>query len=147
MRRQSADSTIHEAARRFHRFLRSQNGDRTPRSERAWCRLALSLGVEAHPIQEYADGFTARLFYVEEHDLWLIAYNPSAPLRQRMRFICHELAEFLAVNDYPSLFDDLPDTYSTDGATSRVYHYTGGSNPDDLRHRIARRVEALCFRK
>ncbi len=30
---------------------------------------------------------------------------------------------------------------------NRVYAYTGGTDPDDARHRIARRVEELCFRE
>lgn len=51
---------------------------------------------------------------------------------------CHEISEWLAVVNYPSLFDELP---------SRVYAYTGGTDPDDARHRIARRVEELCFRR
>lgn len=69
---------------------------------------------------------------------WTITFNLHTSPRQVCRYLCHELAEYLAILDAPSLFDGLPGT---------VYAYTGGSDPTDARHRIARAVERLCFRK
>jgi len=135
------------AGARFRRRLREDAGGRLPRSERGWQRLALAHDVHAGPMIACPPGFRARLWYVEDNDLWLIGYNPRAPLRQRCRFIAHELAEYLAVNDYPSLFDDLPGVYDADGNAGRVYRYDGGNSPEDMRHRIAQRVEHICFRR
>lgn len=146
-RKESAERMVSAAARRFARHLRAANGGTKPRSEAAWRRLARSYEIYAAPLKHCPKGFEARLWYDEEFDQWFIAYNPNAPLRQRCRFICHEIAEFLAVNDFPSLFDNLPDLHASSGNGGAVYYYTGGDDPYDLRHRIARRVEELCFRK
>lgn len=145
-RRPSANTTVREAAKRFRRFLREQSGGRMPRSVVGYHRLADRFDIACGPLRACPDGFTGRLWYCSDADQWLIGYNPDHPRRQRMKYILHELAEWLAVNDFPSLFEDLPDVWDTCGNT-RVYYYDGGANPDDLRHRIAREVERLCFRR
>ena len=125
------------AAQRIRRLLIAANGGRLPRTAPEWLRLCLRLGLAVSPLPTCPPAFTARLFRDERlHGGWLIAYNPRWPDYRVCRFLCHELAEWLAVINYPRLFDGLP---------SRVYAYTGGTDPADARHRIARRVEELCF--
>lgn len=129
---------ICEAARRIRTALIVASGGRLPRSIKRWRDLCEKLGVPVTALVACPKEFTAGLFYDERlSDGWLISYNPRYPKRQIFRFLCHELSEWLAICDYPSLFDGLP---------GRVYSYTGGTDPDDARHRIARRVEELCFR-
>lgn len=127
-----------EAARRIRARLIMEAGGRLPRSRRGWVHLCARLGVPVVIFMGCAWNFTARLVYDERlPEGWLISYNGRVPARRACRWLAHELAEFLAIRDFPSLFDDLP---------QQVYHYTGGSDPTDARHRIARRVEELCFR-
>ncbi len=130
---------IREAARRIKIMLLLASGGRLPRSIKRWHQLCESLGIPVTALGACPDAFTAGLFYDERlRDGWMISYNPQFSARQVCRFICHELSEWLAICDYPSLFDGMPD---------RVYFYAGGNDPDDARHRIARRVEKLCFRR
>jgi len=130
---------ISEAAKRIRRLLIAASGGRMPRSVQQWEMLCVRLGVPVGALRACPRGFTARLSREDRlREGWVIAYNPCHSARQVCRFLCHEIAEWLAVINYPSLFDGLPD---------RVYAYTGGSDPDDARHRIARRVEELCFRR
>jgi hypothetical protein len=126
------------AARRIRRFLASSNGGRLPTSSGEWTELCESLGVPAGPLSREHAGFTARLFRDDRLGGWLIVYRLNASESEVCRFLCHEISEWLAVINYPCLFDGLP---------RRVYCYTGGDDPQDARHKIAKRVEQLCFRK
>ena len=63
------------------------------------------------------------------------------------RFLCHELSEFLALTDHAYLFDGLPGLRAAPNTTSYIYHYQGGGDPSDIRRRIARPVEELCFQR
>jgi len=138
-RSQSFSHNTHAAAKRIKSLLLAANGGRLPRTLSCWAKLCARLGVPASALAACPPAFTARLFRDERlRDGWLIAYNPRHSARQVCRFLCHEIAEWLAVINYPSLFDGLP---------NRVYAYTGGTDPDDARHRTARRVEELCFRR
>ncbi len=69
---------------------------------------------------------------------------------QQCHYLAHELAEWMAVNDFPKLFDALADEWPClarmDDIGGAVYHYDGGDDPDDIRHRVAQRLERLCFR-
>lgn len=139
VQRSSPNRHIREAARRIRTVLLVASGGRLPRSIKRWLQLCDTLGIPVTALVACPEEFTARLFYDDRlDDGWLISYNPRFSVRQTCRFLCHELSEWLAICDYPSLFDGLP---------GRVYAYTGGSDPDDARHRIARRVEEICFRK
>jgi hypothetical protein len=130
---------VHAAARQIRRLLTVQNGGRLPRTVAGWERLCAALGVPVSALWACPMGFSARVFCDERlRGGWLIVYNPRRGERQARRFLCHEIAEWLAAVNYPSLFDELPST---------TYYYTGGSDPDDARHRIAKAVEELCFRR
>lgn len=130
---------VQEAARRIKSLLLSASGGRLPRSLRRWQALCKHLGIPVSSLTACPPEFTARLFYDDRLcEGWLIAYNGRRSARQMCRFLCHEISEWLAICDSPSLFDELP---------QRVYNYTGGTDPNDARHRIAKRVEELCFRR
>jgi hypothetical protein len=108
-----------------------------PRSVAAWIRLSVSLGIQVQAVQGVPCSFTARLIYGERMEGgWLIAYNARGSAYHIRHWLCHELSEYLALCDTPNLFG---------GMSQQIYDYTGGSNPDDVRHIIARRVENLCF--
>ena len=114
------------------------SGGRLPRTVRGWTRLCLLLGIPVGPTLDCDVDYSARLTTDERlPGRWLIYYNPRRSERQICRYICHELAEWLAIQDYPSLFDGLP---------GQVFAYTGGSDPEDARHLIALQVERTCFR-
>ena len=72
---------------------------------------------------------------------WTIYYNPTVSAVRQLRFLIHELAEYIAITDHPdmaSLFDNLPG--------SRIYHYHGGDHPHDVRHRVALYVERMYLK-
>jgi hypothetical protein len=126
-----------EAARRIVEHLVQAAAGPTPDCSDGWHRLAERMGIYAKPLYDVQCEFTARLIYDERLTCgWLIVYNGRAHPRQVCHYVCHELAEYLALCDCPDLFHDMP---------QQVYAYTGGKNPDDARHVIARRVEGLCF--
>lgn len=138
---------IDAAASRFRRFLRAKSGGRLPRSVRAWCALCERLGLHVGELRPCPPSFTAKLWYDEERHLWFVGYNGQAGATQICRWLCHELFEWLALADYPSLFDGLPGVWPSMGAADYAYYYDGGDNPNDIRHRIGQRGEAICFRK
>ena len=139
-----ANANTREAARRIKKHLAVLNGGRIPRSVARWRTLTDKLGLYARPLPCSPGTYTARLVYDDRLTTddpssgWLIAYNPSGSARQVCRWIAHELAEYLAICEYPSIFDGMP---------QRVYYYNGGRDPEDARHRIALCVEKLCFRR
>lgn len=127
------------AARRITAHLRREAGGVLPVSAAGWHALAALMGLHVAALTAVPPEFTARLIRDDRlSEGWLIVYSVAGSPVQVCRWIAHELAEYLAVQDYPSLFDGLP---------QRVYCYTGGSDPTDARHRIARAVEGLCFRR
>ena len=133
-----AESNIKEAARRIQHYFLVLNQGMLPKTDLDWRHFTESCHVYSCPIECVQESYTARLIYDERlRDGWLIAYNAKGSPEQVCRWIAHEMAEYFALCDSPSLFDDLP---------QRVYYYTGGTDPDDARHRIARRVEEICFR-
>ena len=136
--RKSVNRFILEAARRIRRAMILRAGGRLPRTLNGWKALCDSFGLPAGALWDCPSRFTAKLERDERiWDGWLIVYNPYAAAKKIIRFLCHELAEWIAIGDYPSLFDGLP---------GQVFAYTGGSDPTDARHRIARQVEYLSFR-
>lgn len=134
-----AETNLYRAATRIKRFFLSANKGRLPETDLDWRQFSESCQIYSCPIDAVPATYTARLVYDDRlHHGWLIAYNAAGSPRQICRWIAHEMAEYFAICEYPSLFDDLP---------QRVYHYTGGTDPDDARHKIARRVEEICFRR
>ena len=127
---------VEAAAKRIRLFLARANGGRLPATADGWRGLCERLGVPAGPLPREHPDFDARLFFDERLGGWLIVYSPKASDSEKCRFLCHEISEWLAIINYPCLFDDLP---------NRVFCYTGGSDPGDARHRIARAVERLVF--
>lgn len=138
-RRRKVSPCIREAAQRIRRLLVVAAGGRLPRTVQGWEEICARMGVPVGALWTCPPAFTARVAREDRlRQGWVIAYNPRYSARQVCRFICHEISEWLAVTNYPSLFDGMP---------NQVYAYTGGNDPDDARHRIARRVEELCFRR
>ena len=134
------------AARRFAAHLRRENGGRWPGSDQEWHQLCERMEVWAGPI-ECPPSFRARLWYVEDCDLWIIGYNRRGTPAQVSRWLCHELFEWLAVSDRTHLFDGLPGLRSAGGEASPVYYYDGGAEPEAIHHLIGRRGEKICFRR
>ena len=130
---------VNKAATQIRRCWGSVCGPRLPRTVAGWQTLCHDLGLPVAPMEDCPAGFTARLYYDPAmRREWFAGYNPRASDRQIMRWLAHELGEWMAIRAFPSVFDGLP---------NQVHAYTGGSDPDDARHRIARRVESLCFRR
>jgi hypothetical protein len=126
-----------EAARRIKEYLVKAAQGPTPDCSEGWHLLSERIGIDAKPLFDVPCEFTARLVYDERLEGgWLIIYNGRAAARQVCHFIAHELAEYLALCECPNLFHDMP---------QQVAAYSGGTDPDDARHVIARRVEGLCF--
>ena len=88
-------------------------------------------GFTAELVQDFAPGDECSPYGGE----WTVYYNAGAGEETRLRYLVHELAEYLAICDLPTLFDGLPGT--------ETYHYHGGDNPADVRHRIAFYTEHL----
>lgn len=126
-----------EAAKRIRRIMLVKSNGRLPRTVAAWRRLADKFGIKCGPIGICPPRYTARLEWDERlWDGWIISYNPLGTDGEVMRWICHEIAECVAIGDYPTIWDGLP---------QRAYYYSGGNDPEDARHLIAREVERLVF--
>jgi hypothetical protein len=125
--------TIGMAAARIRAMMARANGGRLPRSERAWRRLLAQHGIEIWECRRHTRHFRGRL-YIEPWGAtvflapWLTPY-------QTMRILCHELAEYLAVQLCPIPSDDA----------CSEYHYDGGARPQDYRHLVAKEVERMTF--
>ena len=112
------------------------NGGNRPESAQEWHQVCEKLNIPCVKVWGCACVFTARLRYEDRLDSWVIFYNPYVSDRQACRFLAHEIGEYLAIVNYSDIFNGLPQP---------VYHYTGGSDPHDARHSIARRAEdSLC---
>ncbi|MGI4790597.1 MAG: hypothetical protein ACRYFS_17320 [Janthinobacterium lividum] len=135
MKRNKAEKIIHGAARCIKTRLLVASGGRLPRSLAGWHRLCLKLGVEPAPLFRSPSRFRARLIVTEQGAFAF--YNRYADARTICRWLAHELAEKMALDDLPTLFDAMP----------MIADYSGGTDPYKLHHRIAQRVEVLCFRK
>ncbi|MES2464222.1 MAG: hypothetical protein V4671_26970 [Armatimonadota bacterium] len=73
------------------------------------------------------------LTFIEAHDRWVIELNTFLKPRMQARILIHELAHYL--------LRTMLGIWLCDDQT--VYHYDG--RVDDMRHRIARRVERLVL--
>jgi hypothetical protein len=123
---------INSAAMIVRRRMIIKAGGRLPRSLRGWKTLCLECGLDVVPVFRDTTGFTACL--IETPRGWTAFHTHHATARQKMKFLCHELAEFLCQGDYAPLWEPV------------FRGYTGG-DPHDTRHRIAKEVERLCFRR
>lgn len=122
------------ASQRIAVALRKQNGGRLPRSVAGWVRLCGAFGLDAVSCSQSVSEFTACLTETAAGQ-WIAFYNRHARADRIRRFLCHELAEYLCQADYPTLFPAMRRGYS------------GGDNPGDDWHLIAREVEQACFRE
>jgi hypothetical protein len=64
----------------------------------------------------------------------VILANATLPVIRQMCDIIHEIAEYIAIEADPTLFD---------GTLTTTYHADGGDNPGDMRHQIALFVERV----
>ena len=71
-------------------------------------------------------------------DRWAIRYNALHPERRRIRYLYHELAEYIAIGDFPGLFDGI--------RGGLPHRFDGGFNPMDIRHRVATAVVAMILK-
>jgi len=125
-------------ARQIVRVIRGKGGGDLPRDAGGWGRLCRRFGIDCIPLAMSAPGFTARLICLSG-DGYQLFYNRDGTDEQRARWLCHEVSEYIALADFPGLLDP-PDH------ARYQWDYDGGDDPADSRHRIARRVEELCFR-
>lgn len=123
---------INHAARMLHRRMKSMASGKMPRSFAGWKRLCESFGLR--PVPLYRDRYCFTACLIEWENDWFAFFNHHASARRKMKYLCHELAEYLCQDGYASIFD------------LELRGYSGGSDPHDSRHRIAKRVEELCFR-
>ncbi|BDI33537.1 hypothetical protein CCAX7_55880 [Capsulimonas corticalis] len=124
---------VRTAAAKIRAIMATRAGGRLPRTERGWERLLASFGVDIWECRRHTRHFRARL-RIDPRGA-AVYLSPRLTPYQKMRVLCHELAEYIAVTLYPSPADDL----------CADYHYDGGAQPQDYRHLVAREVERLAF--
>ena len=125
--------TVKATAVNIRAMMIRKAGGRLPRSARGWVRLLESYGVDVWECRRHTRHFRARLRVDPRGAAVYIA--PRLTPYQKMRVLCHELAEYLAVRLHPAPGDDA----------CAEYHYDGGLRPEDYRHLVAREVERLAF--
>jgi hypothetical protein len=137
MRKRNVEKTIAGIARDIKRSLIKRNGGTLPRSARGWLRLARECYVQTWPDFDCSPKFAGSLDRHIDLGVWIITYNPYLDQRDICKVVCHELGELFAHFDYGSLYDHA----------EYAGTYSGEESPGDLRHRVALRLEQICFRK
>ena len=95
------------------------------------------LGLRPTPLFEGFD-FKARLLELPE-SRYALAWNKAYPEQLQIRHMLHEIAEYLALEDFPALFD-----FTEDQSQIR---FDGLYASHDLRHLVAREAEnIICSR-
>lgn len=102
-----------------------------------WLGLVESFGIEPAPVWDFPRRFQARLLYVPRRDAWLFQYNKTHTCRAKIRYVVHEIAEKIAIDEYPADHDEAQRLLG--------YNYSGYPDREDLRHIIAREIEGLFF--
>jgi hypothetical protein len=130
------NNVVSEAAASFAALVLEKSGGSMPPIGEPyrmdWYALALHVGVIPVPIEDCPRNFTARLEYDAKRDLWLLVYNRNRSAREKARYYCHEMGEFLCLADMPDLHDYL---------NGRVFNYTGEPDPKEVHHRVGCEVE------
>jgi hypothetical protein len=104
------------------------NGGKLPETLRECRELPAAYGIALAETR----GRHAKLVIDREGDPVLFLNPRLSPISQQCQII-HDVGEYIAIGDYPGLFDDLP----------RTLHYSGGDHPKDIAHRIAKSAEGL----
>ena len=126
------EKQVRDLARQIaQRLLVRQAGDMD--DPETWTRIAVSFGCR---LSSYHQPGGALGDYVPSCEGGgVITYNDAVTPPAQARIIVHELAHHLLMPLVPGfLFGDY-------------VHCLYEDDPDDVRHRIARRVEELCFRR
>jgi hypothetical protein len=112
---------VYEAGMRALCHMAETNGGRLPATvdEMRDLPAAYGIGLEASTSYKLVIGADDDVF---------ITYRSDDPPRTQMAGILHEIAEYICIGDFPTLFDGLP------GAE---YHRTGNGAPRDFRHQVA----------
>lgn len=116
------DDVVYYAGLKCLSDIGKANGGQLPRTLQE-CR---ALPERYSLILDYYDG-GAKLMVMPDGQ-GIIMANPSLPVIRQMCDIIHEIAEYIAVEADPNLFE---------GSLTTTYHADGGENPGDTRHQIA----------
>lgn len=120
---------VYEAAMHCLEAIKDRNGGRLPVTLQECRALPERFGL----LLDYYDAGGGKLVILPDETV-VIYTNPADAAIRQMCDIVHEITEWLAITESPTLFD---------GTVTTVYHASGAGAPRDIRHRIALLAERI----